>query len=59
MKTLKNITIVFQFLKNLIMKTNKTENNSVKLADFKGKLKFTKNNALSQMYAQDNETLFI
>ncbi len=52
MKTLKYITIAFRFFKSSILKTNKTEKNTENL-------KFAKNTALSQMYAEENETLFI
>lgn len=59
MKTLKYITTAFQFLKNLIMKSTKTENNKANLTVIRGKFKFTKNAALSRMYSQDSEMLFI
>jgi hypothetical protein len=66
MKTLKYITIAFQFFKSLILKTKKNkkteennENTNVKFTSLGGKLKLTSNTALSQMYSDENETLFI
>jgi len=63
MKTLKYITIAFQFFKSLILKTKKTEENNenkkVKYTSLGGKLKLTSNTILTQMYSEENETLFI
>lgn len=59
MKTLKYITTAFRFFKSLLLKTKETEANKAKFTKFGGNLKQTSNAALSQMYAQDNETLFI
>lgn len=52
MKTLKYIIAAFQFFKGLILKSKNTEKHT-------GNLKLTSNTALSQMYAEENETLFI
>ncbi len=59
MKTLKYIIAAFRFLRSLILKTKETEENKVKFTKFKGNLKKTSNVALTQMYAEENETLFI
>jgi hypothetical protein len=63
MKTLKNITIATQFFKSLITKLKQTENSKSNTNDslkaFKNKPKRKSNVALTQMYTQDNETLFI
>jgi hypothetical protein len=59
MKTIKYITTAFQFFKNLIIKTRETKENKVNFTKFGGNLKKTSNAALTQMYAQDNETLFL
>jgi hypothetical protein len=63
MKTLKNIAIATQFFKSLITKFKQTENSKANqtnsLKKFGGKSKRASNAALTQMYAQDNETLFI
>lgn len=59
MKTLKYITTAFQFLRSIILKTKETEENKAKFTKFGGNLKQTSNAALSQMYSEENETLFI
>lgn len=59
MKTLKYIKTAFQFIKSLIIKTKETEENKASLTKFGGNLKQTSNVALSQMYSEENETLFI
>lgn len=59
MKTLKYITMAFRFLKSLILKTKETEKNKAKFTKFGGNLKQTSNAALSHMYSEENEILFI
>ncbi|MFM9826811.1 hypothetical protein [Flavobacterium sp.] len=63
MKILKYIIAAFQFFKGLILKSKKTEDNNenikVKFKSLGGKLKLTSNTSLSQMYSEENETLFI
>lgn len=63
MKTLKYITTAFQFFKSLIFKTKKTEdkkeNYKVTFTSLGGNLKLSSNATLSQMYSEENETLFI
>ncbi len=55
MKTPKFITTANRFFRSIILKKNKIVVNKVKFTNFKK----TSNVALTQMYTQDNETLFI
>lgn len=59
MKTLKNIITAIPGFKSSSSKTKKRETKEVITTKFGGKLRQTSNTILSQMYSEENETLFI